>query len=251
MARDGLPYNADRPRGIFGRRDREYLLGELGIEPRTQRDREIRSDIRQRIWHGLLDMILLYQCVERRDIEQALEDITPEESLDRNKAIGNGIALFIDLGSGKEVNDNREFERFVERAATISWQQRHASDEDDVWMGGPRPHANLSIEYPDRIDPKVLMRKVQAIYEQYEAAENPDEADLGLDSLSADEVLYSFSLVGSWERQPAEAVPDGLLKRVDMLEDVAIMWVVREYDQRSNVSGQIEQRVMGDNDGSE
>lgn len=249
MVEEKSPETADRPQGLLNRRYRRYLLGESDIEPRTQAERDIRMNIRQRLYNGLLDFVLVYQHIEQRDIGMALDELEGDDRLNRDEAMANAMALFLDLGSGEEIADASQFERTIERAATISWHNRHPPREDgDVWLGGPRPQADLTVEYPDRIDVRVLMRKAKEIHDRYEEAEQErgDEnlgEGLGLDALSVDEVLYMFALVETWNRQQDADITDGTRERLDILEKVATIWVVWEQDQRNNLSEEVNKMV--------
>lgn len=243
------PETADRDQGLLNRRHRRYLLGESDIEPQTQAERDVRRTIRQRLYNGLLDFILVYEYVEQRDIDMALDDLEGDDRLNRDKAMANAMALFLDLGSGEEIADASPFERTIERAATISWHNRHPPREDgDVWLSGPRPNADLTVEYPARIDMRVLMRKAKGIHDRYEEAEQ-ERGDanlgegLGLDALSIDEVLYMLALVETWNRRQDADITDGTRKRLDILEKVATIWVVWEQDQWNNLSREVDKMV--------
>lgn len=60
---------ASRPRGILSKSDRQYLLGESDVEPRSQTERNVRARIRRRIVHGFIDLALLEKQLEERDRE--------------------------------------------------------------------------------------------------------------------------------------------------------------------------------------
>lgn len=196
---------ADRPRGLLNPRYRRYLLGESDIKKASQAERDVRAGIRRNLYHGLLDFVLIYQCVEQRDIDQSLIDLEDDEQLSRDEAIANAMALFLDLGSGDELADAAEFERYVEQAAKLAWHARHdTSEAENVWLG--EPHADLSVQFPDRIDLDALVKKVDSVWKRLETLDPNDIGGpwqergeigtrLGLDALNSDEILYLTSIL--------------------------------------------------------
>lgn len=227
---------ADRPQGLLNPRYRRYLLGESDIEPYTQSERDVRASIRQRLFHGLLDFALIYQFLEQRDIDQSIGNVDGEERLSRDTAIANAIALFLDLGSSEELADTAEFERYVERAARLSWHAQHdAVDDSNVWLG--EPQADLTIQHPDRIDFVELFDKTLTIWMQITVEESsPHQSSgeqWGLDSLSTDEVLYLLSLLSFGadidDQDPAAA---DLLR---IMEEVVQYWVTWQQQARQNL----------------
>ena len=63
----------DRPRGVLSQRDREYLVGESDIEPKTQSERNVRGTIRERVKNALLDFTLLLHHLPPRDRKQIFD----------------------------------------------------------------------------------------------------------------------------------------------------------------------------------
>lgn len=53
---------------------RQYLAGQLDVESGSQRERTIRSRMRKRVVNSLLDLAMLAQTAEERDIEQISKD---------------------------------------------------------------------------------------------------------------------------------------------------------------------------------
>ena len=62
-------------------RDREHLLGTSDIEPQSNRERQIRGRLRQRLIGGFLDMILIERHLEPRDRELVLDHFDAEKLL--------------------------------------------------------------------------------------------------------------------------------------------------------------------------
>ena len=61
------PYYKDRPQGVLTQREREYLAGESDIEPKSDDERKIRQQIRDRVREGILDFRILFDHLEERD----------------------------------------------------------------------------------------------------------------------------------------------------------------------------------------
>lgn len=68
-------------RGWLTDRDREYLLDKSDIEPRSDRERQIRRRLRQRLVGGFLDMILIERHLDARDRERVLDHFDAEKLL--------------------------------------------------------------------------------------------------------------------------------------------------------------------------
>ena len=234
---------ADRPQGLLNRRYRKYLLGESDIESHTQAERDVRASIRQRLFHGLLDFALIHQFLEQRDIDQSIGNVDGEQRLSRDTAIANAIALFLDLGSSEGLADTAEFERYVERAAKLSWHAQHdAVDDSNVWLG--EPDVDLTIHFPERIDKERLASKVVTIWTRLahldrgepEGDENVDMGNsLGLDSLSGDEVLYLVSelmTIQNGDKDIPEAADDD--PGVEVLWEVARVWLAWRQNARGD-----------------
>lgn len=66
--------DATRTRGILNRREREYLLGQSDIEPRSPDERAIRATIRQHVRHAFLDFYILLEELEDRDLEHIFNE---------------------------------------------------------------------------------------------------------------------------------------------------------------------------------
>lgn len=65
--------NPDRPRGILTPTDRRYLLGEDDRD--GQDERNTRYRIRERTQNSLLDLQLIADEMEPRDMERVLSDV--------------------------------------------------------------------------------------------------------------------------------------------------------------------------------
>ncbi|WP_435360282.1 hypothetical protein [Haloarchaeobius sp. DFWS5] len=67
-----MEFDADRPRGVLSKADREYLLG-LSEMTHEQSKRNAEARIRKRVTHGILDFYLLIRNLDREDRRQIFE----------------------------------------------------------------------------------------------------------------------------------------------------------------------------------
>lgn len=65
--------DSERGRGILGRSDRKFLVGDSDIEPKSQSERNARARIRDRLRNAILDFPILLEHLEDRDLEQVLQ----------------------------------------------------------------------------------------------------------------------------------------------------------------------------------
>lgn len=62
-----------RPRGLLNERERQYVLGQAEIAPKSQSERDVRATIRTRLRHAIYDLALLCDRLEDRDIAQVFD----------------------------------------------------------------------------------------------------------------------------------------------------------------------------------
>ncbi|WP_227357382.1 hypothetical protein [Haladaptatus salinisoli] len=79
MVHDNPPASPERGRGFLTQHDKDYLLGEAGVEDGSQQERNVRAKIRQRLYDSILDFALLLRHVGERDIDLVFHDRDPEE----------------------------------------------------------------------------------------------------------------------------------------------------------------------------
>lgn len=100
-------YDVERPRGILSKKDRIYLTESNVEEVKSSKGRVTRSRIRDRIHHSILDMHLIANEVEQRDIDTVAEDLTIEE--------GEMIQAFVETIGDSATGGFSEFiQRIVE-----------------------------------------------------------------------------------------------------------------------------------------
>lgn len=90
----GMSHN--RPRGMLSESEREYLAGTGDVEPNSQQERNLRSRIRERLLNGLIDISLVLEQIEDRDLELVLDNImdrSVEEAEEYYKGIDDLIGL--------------------------------------------------------------------------------------------------------------------------------------------------------------
>lgn len=68
---ESMPEDTDRPRGILSPSNREYLLGNKEYKNEAT-ENQIRQDIRDRIYHSILDLELIDLYLGERDKELAI-----------------------------------------------------------------------------------------------------------------------------------------------------------------------------------
>ena len=101
----------DRPRGILSKSDRRFLLNESyreGLEPQSRRN--IRSRIRERLRHAIIDFYVLDGYLDDRDRNQVFSEI---DGLLKEGLHGNLAILFKAAGQNE-----RTFEAWIEGGLT-------------------------------------------------------------------------------------------------------------------------------------
>lgn len=86
------PTDPTRPRGLLNERERTYLLGQAGIDPRSQAERDVRATIRTRLTHAIYDLALLFDHLADRDVEQVF-DPRADDVAERRTAIEDTIGF--------------------------------------------------------------------------------------------------------------------------------------------------------------
>jgi len=76
--------------GMLTNTQRQYLVGDLDVESGSQRERTIRSRIRDRVANTIFDLIIFHRHGEKRDIEQ----VSKKANLGTSEA-GGIIGLFL------------------------------------------------------------------------------------------------------------------------------------------------------------
>jgi len=68
---DMNPENAERPRGILSKNERRYYTGDLDAD--SQKERNIRAGAREHLKHSLLDLVVIENRMQDRDLEMVLK----------------------------------------------------------------------------------------------------------------------------------------------------------------------------------
>lgn len=168
MVREQDPYKADRPRGVLSKRDRRYLIGESDdIEPHSQRERNVRVDIRERLWNALLDFVIIRDRMQDRDLDQVFgSSYTPmpeerEENIleRRDEALIALIELLYDTWSRLE--DEKTFYLPVRNAiASVLWEQaREEAGEDSVVITAPEVDVSIYSTPGEAVTPEDIARR--------------------------------------------------------------------------------------------
>lgn len=145
------PYDPSRPRGLLTTRDRKFLLDELGVEPQTQREREIRGDIRERVWNGLLDFVLLARFLDERDARQIYypDDVDAQSNL--TMAFQELITTLYRYSSDGDPPRRDAFTQLVEGAIIdVDTVAPEASGERLLTLR--KPDVRIEVDYPRTVD---------------------------------------------------------------------------------------------------
>jgi len=146
------PEDPDRPTGLLTASRRNYLLGNSGIDPQTQRERNARAAIRDRLENALLDASLLMRNLDDRDIERALRlsetQEVPDEELspsavratqtvhfeERAKGIVDLLALiyYVTADEGGETPSQYRFENLLQRGIRRARNRQYSGDAPPV-----------------------------------------------------------------------------------------------------------------------
>lgn len=81
MVNDTDPFVPDRRQGFLNERYRRYLMGTGDIDPYTQQERDIRSSIRRRLYHAILDFAVVQQCIQPRDLDMVADQLAVGDDL--------------------------------------------------------------------------------------------------------------------------------------------------------------------------
>lgn len=238
------PYTTDRPRALFSPRDRRYLTGEMDVTPHTQQDREIRGDLRERMWNGLLDFVLLYNHVEERDVAQSIgEPGSADLELARDGGIACVLALLFKISTEGELTATGQFEQYLENAVRQILDKRQLVEEDGLYVGDA--DVNITVDLPTTINNENLAEKVVAVWDRMMAVydeswkSDPTQNDPVLeiphvlDQLRADEVLFLWS-----EVVEGDGEVDETLESADAaLRGVIRMWTHWRFEGTLNPEG--------------
>lgn len=188
-------YNVNRPRGLFTAADRKYLLGVDDTEPKTQRERNRRAAIRERVYHGLLDSVYL-SYIEDRDrarVFSAEEEHQQEESMKIASLQEGIIAMLGFLYHEVRTSELRSFERYLEEGIS----RAEAVREDDGTVHFKPYRVTFEVEEPDQPAP-------------LEVVENLRQS--GLDLLSDEERAEVVKMLKKREDRPRDEVSREVLE---------------------------------------
>lgn len=210
------PSEADRTRGLLSKRDRQYLLGTSDIKPRSQRERDIRADIRERVWNGLLDFYLLRDRLEPRDREQILppreDDSAPTEQSARETAatyvaLTNALAFLYDLYTHREGQE--QFERVLAEAIGMIERRRAHEGGTGIMIAGP----DVTITPGSVVDHERIDEKLDVA---------TSSTGPGFEILDSAELLYLY-----WKTHAADAENEETkAQALDVIE----RWIESKWD---------------------
>lgn len=174
------PADTGRPRGVVSKRDRKYLTGESDVPPQSSHERRIRSEIRERLYHSILDFAFLAEHLEERDRSQVFGELgtPPEEPSDEmpvaealsSIALADGFESLLRLFY-EELRDAEapwRFGDYLERAIVRVEMGRAAGDGDhDSLRVVGEPTVDFDVTPPETIDPEALAERIEQYGWQY------------------------------------------------------------------------------------
>lgn len=159
-----------RPRGILSQRDREYLVGESDIEQKTQKERNVRGDIRTRVKHALIDFTLLMNYLSPRDRQQIFDS--------RHIGIRDGIADALGFLYHETAPTHYDFEELlamgIDRGAKVSLRQKGRREGYSPYKSlVRRDYYNVDLQV-ERVSPKNPQKRLGEIGEILEDGDLSD-----------------------------------------------------------------------------
>lgn len=152
-------FNVDRPRGLLTPTDREYLLGGSDIEEKSQQERNRRAAIRERLYHGLLDFVLL-NYMENRDrasVFTAEEGREPKESK-KVASLEQGVIATLGFLYGElKKGPFESFQDYLEEGVV----QSEATEDEDGTLRFRPYKVTLEVEEPEEPSVYEVAKEVQ------------------------------------------------------------------------------------------
>lgn len=156
-------YRVDRPRGCLTERDRKYILGLSEVEEQSQYEREIRRDIRNRMWEGLLDLAFI-PFLDDRDKKQIFdaEDMTLEETEAQSKAFLALIGAVYRFAGGEDKSERARREMIEAYLADViaNYEAEQGSAKNGRLVL-ERPEVSVEISHTRAVDLDRLGEKLE------------------------------------------------------------------------------------------
>lgn len=153
-------WDPDRRQSVLTKSERRFLLGD-GPEAGTAYARRIRGDIRERLYHAVLDFALIEKHLEDRDRDQALGELhgptqsgRESEEFRREQGLRTGYESMMRFFYRylRDAEDRFRFDRQLARAVGIvELRDRHDSFSDSTRHLGP-PTVDIDIGPPMLVD---------------------------------------------------------------------------------------------------
>lgn len=179
------PFEPNRPRSLLTQRDRKFLLDELDVAPQSQRERDIRGDIRDRVWNGLLDFVLISRFLEERDAEQIFH---PQSSVNEGNlmlALQEIIVTIYRYCGDGESSRRTAFTGLVESA--IGVVDTFVPQGENRVLTLTQPTVSLTVDYPRTVN----LDELEATFD-----DQPDDLhEWDWERFSFDELLVLFWVV--------------------------------------------------------
>lgn len=135
--------NTDRPRAILTKRERKYYLQGDVVEEKSQAERSLRQNVRERLVHAIADMSIIAHRMEQRDIDRAfhgkLEIGSAEETISGNdvRLSATDMVTFAFRRDDDTAAFERTVERALERAAVVAGYDAQATVDIDMELSEP------------------------------------------------------------------------------------------------------------------
>lgn len=152
----------ERDRGIFTPTDRDILTDDdNGIEPGTQRERNVRMRLRERLENSLKDFAIALEYMEERDINKV---INANRSGGEAERLDAGLESVIGLlhWQTEQNAPPRDFESLLERGVRRSMAIRHRDSGDQI-----RGYADVDFDVSTEV------YNVDDLYQRYQDPESP------------------------------------------------------------------------------
>lgn len=144
----------DRTGGFLTSTDREYLLNETDIEPKTQKERDTRRRIRNRISDAILDFYIVDLFLDRRDLDEIFTLRQTGEDID--PILREGIHAIVSFLYYAAVEDEQTFENWIEAGL------RHTAHREAGIRGDfKEPTVKLDITPPEIANIENISEKIE------------------------------------------------------------------------------------------
>jgi hypothetical protein len=172
--------------GMLTSSQREYIIGESDVEKGSQRERTIRSRIRERLVNGINDLDLALWGLDKRDLGQVETTISGRNNELLQRAAGRLLA-FSALSVEEASHTNPEFEKAVDANSIADivvnlvphsterffheYLQSEYIDHERWTLRDSELNSNVGFDYANSDSPSRSSAELQRFVQQYEMGE--------------------------------------------------------------------------------